>query len=172
VVTATVTDTRTYRSGTLFHQGGSAENVRVDQHVRSLQAGHEPLMNTQFAVAVQIMAVLAAIPDTAQTSVEIASRLGKNPAFLRRITSQLVEASLLRVRQKHSGGYLLARPADTITLGEVYRTIVHRANVNIRRANLATRETEAIDRALEAIVQSASQKQVSALGAIKLTEVL
>jgi DNA-binding IscR family transcriptional regulator len=86
------------------------------------------LINTQFALAVQIMTLLAATPDIAQSSPEIAARLGKHPAFLRRISSQLVRAGLLHA--SHGGGYILARPADTITLGNVYSAVVHRPYVD------------------------------------------
>jgi Rrf2 family protein len=118
------------------------------------------------------MAVLAATPDTAQTSVEIATRLGKHPAFLRRITGQLVKAGLLRTYQKPGGGYLLAGAPDTITLGDIYIAVVHRPNVSMRRASMITLETGAIDWVLEAIVRSASRRQVSALGTIKLSAIL
>jgi Rrf2 family protein len=138
-------------------------------NVKLLERAGE-LINTQFALAVQIMTLLAAAPNTPKTSIEIATRLEKHPAFLRRIAGQLVEAGLLHA--SHGGGYILARPADTITFGNVYSAIVHRPSVKMRRACLATRDTEAIDRALKAIVRSAARKQLSALGAIKLTEIL
>lgn len=130
------------------------------------------MTNTQFAVALQIMAVLAATPDTAQTSLEIATRLGKHPAFLRRITGQLVKAGLLQTYQKPGGGYLLAGAPDTITLGDIYSAVVHRPNVSMRRASMITRETGATERVLKAIVRSASRKQLSVLGVIRLSEVL
>jgi Rrf2 family protein len=137
-------------------------------NVKLLERAGE-LINTQFALAVQIMMLLAATPDIAQSSPEIAARLGKHPAFLRRISSHLVRAGLLHA--SHGGGYILAHPPDKITLGDVYSAVVHRPYIKMRRTTQATRETEAIDRELKAIVQSASQKQQSALRAIKLTEI-
>jgi Rrf2 family protein len=128
------------------------------------------LINAQFALAVQIMTLLAAAPNTPKTSIEIATRLEKHPAFLRRIAGQLVEAGLLHA--SHGGGYILARPADTITLGNVYSAVVRRPYVTMRRTSLPTRDTEAIDRTLKAIVRSASRKQLSALRAVRLSQIL
>jgi DNA-binding IscR family transcriptional regulator len=98
-------------------------------------------MTNQFTVAIQIMAVLAAAPDKAQTSADIANRLGKHPAFLRRITGQLVDAGLLLAYQKPGGGNVLARPADAISLGDVYSAIVHRPSVDMRPASVAARNS-------------------------------
>ncbi len=79
---------------------------------------------------------------------------------------------MLRAYQKLGGGYLLARPADTITLANVYSAVVHKPYVNVRRARLSTRETRSLDQVLETIVRSASRTQLSVLGAFKLSDVL
>lgn len=50
---------------------------------------------------------------------DIAARQGIPRSFLPRIVQGLTRAGLLRTRRGVGGGVRLARPADTITLGEV-----------------------------------------------------
>lgn len=51
----------------------------------------------------------------------IAGSVGTNPVVIRRSLARLEQAGLVRGRKGPRGGYRLARPAASITLGDVYR---------------------------------------------------
>src|SRR4051812_6118623 len=75
------------------------------------------MVNSQFALALHI---LIQIGDGPATSGQIGASAGTNPVVVRRITARLAAAGLVRTR-RGPGGTELARPADTISLGEVWR---------------------------------------------------
>lgn len=76
----------------------------------------------RFAMAVHALAVLAQ-SDEGFPSAYIASSVNTHAVFLRRILRDLVAAGLVNAREGRTGGYALARPADRITLAEVYRAM-------------------------------------------------
>jgi Rrf2 family transcriptional repressor of oqxAB len=77
-----------------------------------------------FRVAVQALVVLAG-KDEACTSAIIAEGLDAHAVFLRRVLAQLARANLVAAREGRDGGYRLARPADQITLADVFCAIHH-----------------------------------------------
>jgi len=79
-----------------------------------------------FRVAVQALVVLAG-KDESCSSASIAEGLDAHAVFLRRVMSQLVRANLVAAREGRDGGYRLARPADQITLADVFCAIHHLA---------------------------------------------
>jgi Rrf2 family protein len=119
-------------------------------------------MNTRFAVAVHILTFLHTQGGQPATSDLIASSVNTNPSLIRRLLSRLAQAGLTTSQMGAGGGALLAQPADTITLLDVYRVVdddrkvilVH-ASPNLKcpvgrhiRAVLETR-IDAAERALE-----------------------
>jgi DNA-binding IscR family transcriptional regulator len=80
------------------------------------------MVATRFAVALHILLLLAdgAAADT--TSGRMAASIGTNPVVVRRIAGLLVRAGLVVV-QRGPGGASLARPAEHITLGDVWRAV-------------------------------------------------
>jgi Rrf2 family protein len=80
------------------------------------------MVATRFAVAVHILLLLATEQAGQATSARIAQSVNTNPVVIRRIAGRLARAGLIRVR-RGPGGAELARPADSITLGEVWRAI-------------------------------------------------
>jgi Rrf2 family protein len=80
-------------------------------------------MNTRFAVAVHILTLLQAQKGEPATSEMIAGSVNTNPSLIRRLLSQLAQAGLTTSQMGSGGGALLARPADTITLLDVYRAV-------------------------------------------------
>ena len=77
------------------------------------------MVATRFAVAVHILLLLATEPAGQATSGRIAESVGTNPVVIRRLAGQLARAGLVRIR-RGPGGAELARPAETITLAEVW----------------------------------------------------
>jgi len=77
-----------------------------------------------FRVAVQILVMLAA-KDEACSSAHLAEGLDAHAVFLRRVLAQLARANLVAAREGRDGGYRLARPAEEITLADVFCAIHH-----------------------------------------------
>lgn len=80
-------------------------------------------MNSRFAVAVHILTLIAAGEGRPVTSEYIAGSVNTNASLVRRLLSQLTRAGLTTSQMGTGGGALLARPADQITLGDVYRAL-------------------------------------------------
>ncbi len=77
---------------------------------------------TWFRVAVQALIVLAQ-SDGNCPSATIAADVDAHAVFLRRVLAHLVRSQIVEAREGRDGGYRLARPADRITLAEVYRAV-------------------------------------------------
>jgi Rrf2 family protein len=79
--------------------------------------------STRFAVAVHILAALAVNHGSAVRSEQLASSASTNPTVIRRILSMLAEAGLTSSQLGYGGGAILAKPANQITLLDVYQIV-------------------------------------------------
>lgn len=79
-------------------------------------------INTQFPVAVHILAVLAYFEDEAVTSEVLARSVGTNPVVVRRLISGLKKAGLVSA-QAGVKGITLCRKPEHITLLDVYHAV-------------------------------------------------
>src|SRR5512141_1827120 len=73
-------------------------------------------------MAVHALAVLAQSRD-GYPSAYVAGSVNTHAVFLRRILGDLVAAGLVTAREGRAGGYALARPADRITLADIYAAV-------------------------------------------------
>ena len=75
-----------------------------------------------FPVAVQALVVIAEA-DGLCSSHTMAQDLKAHAVFVRRVLAQLARANIVQAREGRDGGYRLARPAEHITLAEIYRAV-------------------------------------------------
>jgi Rrf2 family protein len=80
-------------------------------------------VNSRFAVAAHILTLLYNQDGEPLTSEYIAGSVNTNPAVIRRLLSLLAKAGLTTAQLGAGGGALLARPAASITLLDVYRAV-------------------------------------------------
>ena len=80
-------------------------------------------MSARTDYAIRAVAHLAAAGDGPVRAEDIARSQGIPPKFLHDILGDLRAARILRSQRGPDGGYLLARPAAELTLGEVVRAI-------------------------------------------------
>jgi Rrf2 family protein len=80
-------------------------------------------MNTRLAVAVHVLTLLEQSRGEPLTSEYLAGSVNTNPSLIRRLLSQLARAGLTTSQMGSGGGALLAKPADSITLLDVYRAM-------------------------------------------------
>ena len=75
------------------------------------------------SIAFHATTMLAALPDRMFTTKQIASTLGVSDHHLSKVLQRLAKAGLVKATRGPKGGFELERPADEITLLEVYEAI-------------------------------------------------
>lgn len=66
---------------------------------------------------------IAADPSRGHSTAALAAEFGLSRHHLAKIVQELTRAGILRTRRGGGGGATLARPADSITLGEIVRLL-------------------------------------------------
>jgi Rrf2 family protein len=79
--------------------------------------------STRFAVGVHLLTALAVNPGKVLRSEDVADSANTNPVVVRRLFSLMMAAGLIRARLGPGGGFELARPADDITLLDVFAAV-------------------------------------------------
>jgi Rrf2 family protein len=79
--------------------------------------------NSQFAIAVHVLTILAKGGDERVKSDYIAGSVNTNPVVIRRLLSNLQEAGLVVSQVGATGGTSLARQPKNINLSEVYNAL-------------------------------------------------
>ncbi len=144
------------------------------------------MIDVRFPTALQLMLNLAlahaeGVPQLSST--QLANALGTNPSLVRKLLNPLASAGLVRSSFGRDGGIRLSRPADTISLREVYsavlgekslwepRTVPHQCLVssNIERyfVDLAAKADDAVLRTLEHKTLADSLSELRALDAAR-----
>lgn len=79
--------------------------------------------NTQFAIAIHILTLIALEGGEQVTSAEMASSVNTNPAFLRRILGELSRAGLVESQPGATGGWRLRRAPEAISLLAIFHAV-------------------------------------------------
>jgi len=79
--------------------------------------------NTRFSMAVHILTALAYL-DKKASSEQLSETVRTNPVVVRRILGDLNQAGLIRSDRGATGGFLLARGADKISLLDIYHAVM------------------------------------------------
>lgn len=85
--------------------------------------------NTQFAVAIHVLTLLAGHVGRPLSSETMAESVGSNPVYLRRVLGRLREAGLVGSRPGPKGGWHLERAAADVTLGDAWRAVQDGASI-------------------------------------------
>jgi Rrf2 family protein len=80
-------------------------------------------VNCRFATGVHVLVLLAAKPDTLQTSTDIAEKLDTNPVVVRRVLASLQQAKLIESQKGPTGGSRLLKSPKAISLADVYKAV-------------------------------------------------
>jgi len=118
--------------------------------------------NTQFAVGVHMLTLLAHRGPELLSSEEMAGSADANPVYVRRVLGRLREAGMVSSRPGVKGGWALVRDPGDITLGDVWRAIqaddqllgLHQVNPRCDVGQAIQRHLAAVDRRASAAVQS------------------
>jgi Rrf2 family protein len=118
--------------------------------------------NTQFAVGVHVLTMLAGLPRELQTSEVMAASVGANPVHIRRVLGRLREAGFVASRPGPHGGWQLLRSPEETTLADVWRVMngdhpvlgVHEASPGCDVGQRIQASLEDIDRRALAAVEA------------------
>ena len=91
--------------------------------------------STRFPVAVHILAALATKRTPWLNSESLAWSIGTNASLVRRILASLSKAGLVTSQSGISGGADLAKPADDITLLDVYEAVKLKSHLGVHVSN-------------------------------------
>jgi Rrf2 family protein len=80
-------------------------------------------VNTQFSIAVHILAGLACGCDKGVTSAHLAMSVNTSPSFVRRTLAKLSKAGLVETATGKAGSCWLAKDAKAISLLDIYRAV-------------------------------------------------
>ena len=118
--------------------------------------------NTQFAVGVHMLTLLAGRGPKLLSSADMAASADANPVYVRRVLGRLREAGIVSSRPGVGGGWGLVRDPADITLGDAWRAIqaddrllgLHHVNPRCEVGQAIQHHLAAIDRRASAAVQS------------------
>lgn len=82
--------------------------------------------NSKLSLALHTLGHLAVEPDQPHTSATIAKHHDTNDVVVRRVLGLLRKAGLVVSEKGHAGGWKLARPAEQITLADIYQALGER----------------------------------------------
>ncbi|MDB6065308.1 MAG: Rrf2 family transcriptional regulator [Pedosphaera sp.] len=103
---------------------GAAQNLKPLAYIESATIIVTIVaINTQFAIAVHLMAGLAAGCDKNITSGKLAMSVNTSPSFVRRILAKLSKAGLVKTATGRAGACWLAKDPKTISLLEIYEAV-------------------------------------------------
>jgi Rrf2 family protein len=80
-------------------------------------------INTQFPIAVHIMAALGTRSGQDTSSAELAMSVNTSPSFLRRVLAKLSRAGLVETTTGKAGACWLAMDAGDISLLDIYKAV-------------------------------------------------
>jgi Rrf2 family protein len=114
--------------------------------------------NTQFAVGVHVLTLLAAAAGEPQSSEQMADSVGSNPVHIRRVLGRLRCAGLVESRPGPGGGWRLCADPSAIRLGDIWHAVqgdeqvlgLHAANPDCPVGREIQARLRAVDRAAAA----------------------
>lgn len=130
--------------------------------------------NTQFSIAVHIMAGLGFLCGSDVTSTDLATSVNTSPSFVRRVLAKLSKAGLVITATGKGGTCRLGRPAEKITLLDIYLAVDAPKAFAIHKypeqkiCPISCR----IKSALEGVLDKSQQSLTSTLRKITLAEVI
>lgn len=133
--------------------------------------------NCRFAFAVHVLAALAWRArrgfECGITSEDLAGSVNTNPVVIRRLLGPLRAAGLIETVKGCGGGARLARPAEEITLCEVYRAVHSDTGLaaHPQRPNLRCPVGRHVELVLEEVFASAQKGLEHALEARTIAQV-
>ncbi len=127
--------------------------------------------NTQFAVAVHVLTLLAAADGSQRSSEALASSVAVSPVHIRRVLGPLRRAGMVRSRAGVNGGWVITADPSTTTLADVWSAV--KGDEQVLGLHVPSPDCEAgqrIQLALTEIDRGAARALIAELGETTLAE--
>lgn len=80
-------------------------------------------MDTRFATAIHLLVLVSSPQGRGLSAERIAHSVGTHPVRVRQILARLARAGLSKTIRGRAGGTFLGRPAESISLGDIYAAV-------------------------------------------------
>ncbi|MGE3261981.1 MAG: Rrf2 family transcriptional regulator [Bacteriovoracia bacterium] len=130
--------------------------------------------NTQFSIAIHLMAGLGYRKEADVCSGTLASSVNANPSFVRRVIAKLSKAGLVHTTTGKGGSCCLARKPADISLYDIYKAVEAPQAFAIHNyeAEKACKVSCNIKPALEGVLNKAQKGMEESLKKLSLAEVI
>lgn len=91
------------------------------------------MISGKFAITLHILTLLSKNPEEYVSSEQIAESLNMNPVLVRKEIANLKQNGVVESREGKNGGSRLCRPADAITLEEVFNITFQTVSLGFSR---------------------------------------
>jgi Rrf2 family protein len=131
-------------------------------------------INTQFSIAVHLMAGLAYRCDKDTTSANLAMSINTSPSFVRRVLARLSKAGLVKTATGKAGACWLARDARNISLLHIYEAVdaPKAFSIHCYTAQKACPVSSNIKAALDKALAKTQKAMEQSLASISLAQIL
>ncbi len=131
-------------------------------------------VNTQFSIAVHLLAGLGFGAAENATSTKLAGSVNACPSFVRRIIAKLSKAGLVTTRTGKTGACTLARSAHDISLLEIYCAVEAPRVFAIHEYPTQKRCTVSchIKSSLEKVLEQTQKTMEESLGKVSLADII
>lgn len=103
---------------------GPARNVRGSgDGTRDPSSRSAALLNQTARYALRVVSQLACSSGEPMRAVDLTEHINVPPHYLAKVLRRLVRAELLRSKKGHGGGFVLARPAQEITVRAILEAV-------------------------------------------------
>ena len=128
--------------------------------------------NSRLSLALHTLGHMAGDPQVKRTSAEIAEHAGTNPVVVRRVLGKLRDAGLLSSEKGHSGGWLLARKPQDVTLADVYLALDERMIATGEASEAPTCSVEnALHERVTTVLEEIEESLIERLAETSISEV-
>jgi Rrf2 family protein len=131
-------------------------------------------VNTQFSIAVHMLAGLGCRRGEDATSTELAASVNTSPSFVRRVLAKLSRAGLIKTATGKAGACWLAKDAKDISLLDIYEAVgapkVFSIHTYAEKKNCPV--SCRIKSSLEKVLKKAQKSTEASLRKISLAEIL
>lgn len=130
--------------------------------------------NNQFSIAVHLMSALGYNYGKDVTSTQLATSISASPSFVRRTLSKLSKAHLVSTSTGKLGKCALAKPAEEISLLEIYQAVEAPKAFSIHTypKNAVCPISCGIKETLEHVLGNTQKAMEESLRGVKLSEVV
>ncbi|WP_297105863.1 Rrf2 family transcriptional regulator [uncultured Devosia sp.] len=129
--------------------------------------------SSRLSIALHALVHLYAQPGKQLTSAALATCLMTNPVVVRRILGELRQAGIVAASKGPSGGWMLSRPAEEITLRQIYEAMGERLLIRTESdpGDVTCAIVRSVDRVMNEFLDDAEALLAARLQRVRLSDI-